>query len=265
MQQLSETKASAISPFSRTLSLCILALTPFQKSKKRSVGSGPASIRRYRDGNLARETPPKKFASSPPPLQLCTSALPNITTIFGTSLSRLDNMVRADQGIRGRSAPRSKNRSSVTSTIRARSAGTDAANVAAPPPTQITKAAKRAMKRAELMSKVNPAGKASLLNLKPKNSALSKSSLRRQKRKQKEQLAGNTTGLKDLAEAMDEVAQQFEDDESAEELDDGEDEDDDMGAYSARSGRPSSTHPLMGAQRSRKDATVTEKARKAAL
>lgn len=120
------------------------------------------------------------------------------------------------------------------------------------------------MKRAELMSKVNPAGKASLLNLEPKNGALSKSSLRRQKRKQKEQLAGNTTGLKDLAEAMDEVAQQFEDDESAEELDD-EDEDDDMGAYSARSNQPSSTHPLVGAQKSRKDATVTEKARKAAL
>ncbi|CBQ67753.1 conserved hypothetical protein [Sporisorium reilianum SRZ2] len=177
-------------------------------------------------------------------------------------------MVRADQGIQGRSAPRSKSRSSATASIRARSSAS-APKVAAAPPTQTTKAAKRAMKRAELMSKVNPAGRASLLNLEPANDSLSKSSLRRQKRKQKEQLAGNTTGLKDLAEAMDEVAQQVqEEDEDDADPFDIEDDDGDDGMedeLSRQQKRTSSAYPLVGAQQTRKDATVTEKARKKAL
>ncbi|GAC95546.1 hypothetical protein PHSY_003122 [Pseudozyma hubeiensis SY62] len=177
-------------------------------------------------------------------------------------------MVRADQGIQGRSAPRAKSRSSATASIRARSS-TSAPKVAAAPPTQITKAAKRAMKRADLMSKVKPT---SLLNLEPHNGALSKSSLRRQKRKQKEQLAGNTTGLKDLQEAMDEVAQQVEEDgedDVAEgaldmEYDDGND-DDVEGEASMHRNSTSAAYPQVGAQKTRKDATVTEKARKKAL
>lgn len=173
-------------------------------------------------------------------------------------------MVRADQGIQGRSAPRAKSRSSATASIRARSS-TSAPKVSAAPPTQITKAAKRAMKRAELMSKVNPAARTSLLNLEPTNGSLSKSSLRRQKRKQKEQLAGNTTGLKDLAEAMDEVAQQVEDDDDdADDMYDMEYGDDDEG-HDGVEKRTSSAYPLVGAQKTRKDATVTEKARKKAL
>ncbi|KAJ9476832.1 Ribosome biogenesis protein SLX9 [Pseudozyma hubeiensis] len=176
-------------------------------------------------------------------------------------------MVRADQGIQGRSAPRAKSRSSATASIRARSS-TSAPKVAAAPPTLITKAAKRAMKRAELMSKVKPT---SLLNLEPHNGALSKSSLRRQKRKQKEQLAGNTTGLRDLREAMNEVAQQVEeddddDDEDALNMDD--DEDDIDGLQEETSNHRNSTsaaYPQVGAQKTRKDATVTEKARKKAL
>ena len=174
-------------------------------------------------------------------------------------------MVRADQGIQGRSAPRSKSRSSVTASIRSRSA-TSAPKVAAAPPTQITKAAKRAMKRAELMSKVNPAGRTSLLNLEPTNGSLSKSSLRRHKRKQKEQLAGNTTGLKDLAEAMDEVAQQVqEDDDDDDEENPFDMEDDDEDDIPHQQKHSSSAYPLVGAQKTRKDATVTEKARKQAL
>lgn len=122
------------------------------------------------------------------------------------------------------------------------------------------------------MSKVDPTAKrTSLLNLEP-TVGLSKSSLRRQKRKQKEQLAGNTTGLKDLAEAMDEVAHQVQveddeddDEENVNDLED-EDEDDDMLAKAARGGsQPSSAYPLVGAHKSRKDATVTERARKQAL
>lgn len=178
-------------------------------------------------------------------------------------------MVRADQGIQGRSAPRSKNRSSVTASIRARTS-TSTPDVPAAPPHQITKAAKRALKRAELMSKVNPTSRTSLLNLEPTTgAALSKSSLRRQKKKQREQLAGNTTGLKDLAEAMDEVAQQVQ--ENEEDLDDryaSEDADDDdkMSTEALRQQqRTSSAYPLVGAQKTRKDATVTEKARKEAL
>ncbi|SOV08419.1 uncharacterized protein UDID_00540 [Ustilago sp. UG-2017a] len=183
-------------------------------------------------------------------------------------------MVRADQGIRGRSAPRSKSKSSVTALIRSRSS-TSASNVPAAPPTQITKAVKRAMKRAELMSKVNPSARPSLLNLEPTNGSLSKSSLRRQKRKQKEQLAGNQTGLKDLADAMDEVAQrvQKDEDEGEEEInsmeDDDNDDDDDDEDMVARASRQqnnaTSTYPLVGAQKTKKDATVTEKARKEAL
>ena len=176
-------------------------------------------------------------------------------------------MVRADQGIQGRSAPRSKSRSSATAAIRARSSAS-APKVAAAPPAQITKAAKRAMKRAELMSKVNPTTRTSLLNLEPINSTLSKSSLRRQKRKQKEQLAGNTTGMKDLAEAMDEVAQQVEQEDEEEEAeafdtDDGHKAMDDDLSRAQR--RTSSAFPTVGAQMTRKDATVTEKARKKAL
>lgn len=123
------------------------------------------------------------------------------------------------------------------------------------------------MKRAELMSKVNPAGRASLVNLEPANSSLSKSSLRRQKRKQKEQLAGNTTGLKDLAEAMDEVAQRVQDEEGdAFGIEDDDDDDEGMeDDLSKRQKRSSSAYPLVGAQKTRKDATVTEKARKKAL
>lgn len=125
------------------------------------------------------------------------------------------------------------------------------------------------MKRAELMSKVNPAGRASLLNLEPADGSLSKSSLRRQKRKQKEQLAGNTTGLKDLAEAMDEVAQQVQQEEDDEDdAFDMEGDDDDDGKeddLSRQQKRSSSAYPLVGAQKTRKDATVTEKARKKAL
>lgn len=177
-------------------------------------------------------------------------------------------MVRADQGIQGRSAPRAKSRSSATASIRARSS-TSAPKVAAAPPTQITKAAKRAMKRAELMSKVNPAARTSLLNLEPNNGTLSKSSLRRQKRKQKEQLAGNTTGLKDLAAAMDEVAQEVQasdEEEDAFDMEDDVDGDDDMLAKASRQPQQgSSAYPLVGAQKTKKDATVTEKARKQAL
>lgn len=177
-------------------------------------------------------------------------------------------MVRADQGIQGRSAPRSKSRSSVTASIRSRSS-TSGPNVTAAPPTQITKAAKRAMKRAELMSKVNPAGRASLLNLEPANGSLSKSTLRRQKRKQKEQLAGNTTGLKDLAEAMDEVAQQVQEQDEDEDDQDpfGMDDDDDeiTRQQQQQQQQSSSAYPLVGAQKTRKDATVTERARKKAL
>ncbi|EST09965.1 hypothetical protein PSEUBRA_000365 [Kalmanozyma brasiliensis GHG001] len=176
-------------------------------------------------------------------------------------------MVRADQGIQGRSAPRAKSRSSATAAIRARSS-TSAPKVAAAPPTKITKAAKRAMKRAELMAKVDPKARPSLLNLEPTNGTLSKSSLRRQKRKQKEQLAGNTTGLKDLAEAMDEVAQEVqgsdEDDEDAYDIEDGGDDDDDMLEKASRQ-PATSAYPLVGAQKTKKDATVTEKARKKAL
>ncbi|SAM70185.1 uncharacterized protein UBRO_00540 [Ustilago bromivora] len=183
-------------------------------------------------------------------------------------------MVRADQGIRARSAPRSKSKSSVTALIRSRSS-TSAPNVPAAPPTQITKAAKRAMKRAELMSKVNPSARPSLLNLEPANGSLSKSSLRRQKRKQKEQLAGNQAGLKDLADAMDEVAQrvQKDEDEGEEEVnsieDDDNDDDDDDEDMVARASRQQNNatlaYPLVGAQKTKKDATVTEKARKKAL
>lgn len=117
------------------------------------------------------------------------------------------------------------------------------------------------MKRAELMSKVDFARK-SLLNLTPANGSLSKSSLRRQKRKQKEQLAGNTTGLKDLEEAMAEVAQEVQDDEEDEEEDVWGMEDDDE--TRAQRGADSA-YPQVGAQKSRKEATVTEKARKKAL
>ncbi|SPO20928.1 uncharacterized protein UTRI_00405 [Ustilago trichophora] len=175
-------------------------------------------------------------------------------------------MARADQGIQGRSAPRSKSRSSITASIRSRSSNS-APNASAAPPTQITKAAKRAMKRAELMSKVNPSTRTSLLNLEPSgNGALSKSSLRRQKRKQKEQLAGNSTGLKDLAEAMDEVAQQVQDDDDEEDGGEGFDMEDDDEDETARGQKGSSSaYPLVGAQKTRKDATVTEKARKKAL
>ncbi|SNX81665.1 uncharacterized protein MEPE_00370 [Melanopsichium pennsylvanicum] len=177
-------------------------------------------------------------------------------------------MVRADQGITRRSAPRSKSRSSVTASIRSRITTSDP-NTSSAPPTQITKAAKRAMKRAELMSKVNnPTARSSLLNLEPTNTILSKSSLRRQKRKQKEQLAGNTTGLKDLEEAMDEVAQRViehdkDDDEEALAIEDGQEDDEMQGEHHGKRGDPA--YPLVGAHKTRKDATVTEKARKKAL
>lgn len=117
------------------------------------------------------------------------------------------------------------------------------------------------------MSKVNPSTRTSLLNLEPlANGALSKSSLRRQKRKQKEQLAGNSTGLKDLAEAMDEVAQQVQDDHDEEDGGEGFDMEDDDQDETARGQKGSSSaYPLVGAQTTRKDATVTEKARKKAL
>ena len=126
------------------------------------------------------------------------------------------------------------------------------------------------MKRAELMSKVNPSARTSLLNLEPTNGSLSKSSLRRQKRKQKEQLAGNQTGLKDLAEAMDEVAQQVQEDDEEEDeetydMDDGDDDDDMVTRASRQKKDASSVYPLVGAQKTKKDATVTERARKKAL
>lgn len=127
------------------------------------------------------------------------------------------------------------------------------------------------MKRAELMSKVNTTSRSSLLNLEPSNGALSKSSLRRQKRKQKEQLAGNTTGLKDLQEAMNEVAQQVEEDaedDDAEDAFDMQDDENDDGLDNEASMHRNSTsaaYPQVGAQKTRKDATVTEKARKKAL
>lgn len=112
------------------------------------------------------------------------------------------------------------------------------------------------------MSKVDPSRKSSLLNLTPADS-LSKSSLRRQKRKQKEALAGNTAGLQDLAEAMDEVAQDLE--ESSSEEQQLIDEDDDMDAITAASRKEVTAYPTVGAQKGKKDATVTEKARKKAL
>lgn len=126
------------------------------------------------------------------------------------------------------------------------------------------------MKRAELMSKVNPSARSSLLNLEPTNGSLSKSSLRRQKRRQKEQLAGNTTGLKDLAEAMDQVAQQVQDDDEDEDeetydMEDGDDDDDMVTRASRQQKDASSAYPLVGAQKTKKEATVTEKARKKAL
>lgn len=124
------------------------------------------------------------------------------------------------------------------------------------------------MKRAELMSKVNTTTRTSLLNLEPTNGTLSKSSLRRQKRKQKEQLAGNTTGMKDLADAMDEVAQQVEEEDDEHEGNAPDIDDDDEGMnddLSSAQRRTSSAYPTVGAQRTRKDATVTEKARKKAL
>ncbi|KAL9934222.1 hypothetical protein V8E36_006678 [Tilletia maclaganii] len=71
---------------------------------------------------------------------------------------------------------------------------------------QLTKAEKRAVKRAELMQSVGAPlsqTQARLAALPPH--LLSKSALRRQKRREREQLAGNVEGLRDVASAMDEV------------------------------------------------------------
>ncbi|KDN40521.1 hypothetical protein K437DRAFT_295826 [Tilletiaria anomala UBC 951] len=65
-----------------------------------------------------------------------------------------------------------------------------------------TKAAKRAARRRELLSHA-PAGSLALASLPPHT--MSKSALRRAKRKQHEQLAGNAQGLGDLEMAMEEV------------------------------------------------------------
>ncbi|CAD6892363.1 unnamed protein product [Tilletia controversa] len=74
------------------------------------------------------------------------------------------------------------------------------------PSQPLNKAEKRALKRAELMQSVGaPVSQtqARLASLPPY--LLSKSSLRRQKRRQREQLAGNADGMQDVATAVEEV------------------------------------------------------------
>lgn len=203
---------------------------------------------------------------TPKLFELCWSKLVvNHITLWHTLFDY--SMVRADQGIQGRSAPRAKSGSSATAAIRARSSAS--APKLAAQPTQITKAAKRAMKRAELVCKVNGTSRTSLLNLEPPNAKMSKSALRRQKRKQNQHLAGNTTGLKDLADAVDELAHHVQNDDhhahhslhmhNREHLDDVHPQ------TSSDNIRSSLTYPLVRAQLARTDATVTEKARKKAL
>ena len=119
--------------------------------------------------------------------------------------------MRADQGIAGRATPRSKNRSTLSKPT-----------ASAKPVEQISKAAKRAAKRAELVQNVASGPKPRVLQLEngaPKN--LSKSALKRLKKKNKEQLAGNKQGLKDLEDAMHEMQDQHEplEDEDDEEVD----------------------------------------------
>ncbi|PWZ02673.1 hypothetical protein BCV70DRAFT_196915 [Testicularia cyperi] len=179
-------------------------------------------------------------------------------------------MVRADQGIRGRAAPRAKLRSSVTTSLKSKDAGT----YAAPPVQHITKAAKRAMKRAELMTQVKNSAdqKPSLLNL---DKPMSKSSLRRLKRRQKEQLAGNSAGMQDLKDAMEEAL----DDAGDVDGDEDDDEDPDQGhndfldpamddeerlypsAHDSRATAP----VLVGGKPAKKGGAVSEKSKKKAL
>ncbi|KAN0063040.1 hypothetical protein ACQY0O_004203 [Thecaphora frezii] len=169
-------------------------------------------------------------------------------------------MVRADQGIRGRATPRSsKPRSSISS------APTQ------PPTPQITKAAKRALKRAELLAQAKSASPSSQLPALAGGEAkpLSKSSLKRLKKKQRNNLAGNRQGLKELEDVVDNMQQQLQPQQQNEDAmedevngngdaDDAE-EDEHVGAHRAR---PATTG--VGAHRT-KDAVVTEKARKKAL
>ncbi|KAK0553636.1 hypothetical protein OC846_000490 [Tilletia horrida] len=73
-------------------------------------------------------------------------------------------------------------------------------------PQQLTKAEKRALKRSELMQSVGaPASQTAARLAKLPPHMLSKSALRRQKRKEREQLAGNSNGMKDVASIVDEV------------------------------------------------------------
>ncbi|EPQ28842.1 uncharacterized protein PFL1_03645 [Pseudozyma flocculosa PF-1] len=194
-------------------------------------------------------------------------------------------MVRADQGIRGRAAPRSKTRSSS-----APSSTTSPSSVATPSGggvrgQQISKAAKRALKRAELVSQARSASDSSsssrpVLNLggpgeggKP----LSKSSLKRLKKKQRNNLAGNRQGLKDLEDVVDDLKQQIApvaegaDEEADEEtMQDGDDDD----VFEAQVAAEHASHVAasvaaaqhrgVGSQGA-KDGVVTEKAKKKAL
>lgn len=89
------------------------------------------------------------------------------------------------------------------------------------------------------------------LQLQPTN--LSKSGLRRLKRKQKEQLAGNTQGMKDLEDAMDEVLES-EKEEDAEDVEE---------PYETETRQTVSS--LIGDKSAKRNGAITEKARKKAL
>ncbi|PWN50266.1 hypothetical protein IE53DRAFT_369065 [Violaceomyces palustris] len=186
-------------------------------------------------------------------------------------------------GLPGRATPRSKTRSSLSSIPKATTSASSSSTPTSTNPftPQLTKAAKRAAKRAELLSQTaNKAavvasnsgiqtgplgltkdlkdGSATVLNL-------SKSSLRRIKRRMKENLAGNKGGMSELQRAVEEVEGSSPKVGSAAVVEEpGEEEEDDL-EYQAgvESTNPSSSSS--SSARVAKNGAVSAKARKRAL
>ncbi|PWN36210.1 uncharacterized protein FA14DRAFT_155614 [Meira miltonrushii] len=132
-------------------------------------------------------------------------------------------MVRAPS-IRGRPTPQKKHKSTLTSSP---SGEKGSSSILPQRTTAITKSLKRAEKRAQLLSRTTQAANT---GIRADGEPLSKSALRRRKRKSRDELAkddqeGRQGGISDLKDAMDELDEELQ-------LEDEEDEDVEGGEYS---------------------------------